>query len=139
MKVKLGKASVLAPSPIPEHQSNSMQLSIEFGTYPRGKECSIFAAPIDVYLFEDHEKQWIDEDVRNWVIPDLVVVCDNNKIKNSRILGTPDLVIEIISPSTAKVDRMDKRLAYQQAEVKEYWIVDPANELVEIFYWKMAH
>src|SRR5699024_11563117 len=68
--------------------------------------------------------------------PDLVVVCDKNKIKKSKIIGVPDLVIEIISPSTAKIDRMDKRLAYQRAGVKEYWIVDPANQLIEAYLLK---
>lgn len=131
-----GEIIRLAPSPIPEHQSISMQLSIEFGTYLRGKDCRVFAAPIDVYLFEDHEKEWKEEDVKNWVIPDLVVVCDKNKIKKSKIIGVPDLVIEIISPSTAKIDRMDKRLAYQRAGVKEYWIVDPANQLIEAYLLK---
>lgn len=128
-----GKIISMAPSPLPEHQSISMQLSIEFGSYLRGKECNVFAAPIDVYLFEDYRKEWIDEHVRNWVIPDLIVICDKNKVKKSKIIGSPDMVIEIISPSTAKIDRMDKRLAYGKAGVKEYWIIDPANQLVEVY------
>lgn len=131
-----GEIISMAPSPTPEHQSISMQLSIEFGTYLRGKECRVFAASTDVYLFEDYKKEWIDEHIKNWVIPDLFVVCDHNKIQKNKIVGPPDLVIEIISPSTAKVDRMDKRLAYQRAGVKEYWIVDPANQLVEVYLLK---
>ncbi|MDA7026445.1 Uma2 family endonuclease [Bacillus sp. CLL-7-23] len=47
--------------------------------------------------------------------------------------GAPDLVIEIISPATAKIDRLDKRLTYQRSGVKEYWIVDPANQSVEVY------
>jgi len=128
-----GKIISMAPSPTPEHQAVSMQLSIEFGSYLRGKDCSVLAAPIDVYLFEDYQKEWIDEKVRNWVCPDLIVVCDKNKIQKNRIVGAPDLVVEILSPATAKIDRMDKRLAYGRAGVKEYWIVDPANQLVEVY------
>lgn len=131
-----GRIISMAPSSLPEHQEISMQLSIEFGTYLRGKTCRVYAAPIDVYLFENAQKKWIDENVRNWVIPDLVVICDPNKIKRSKILGAPDLVVEIISSSSAKIDRMDKRLAYQRAGVKEYWIIDPANQVVEVYLLK---
>ncbi|WP_172418502.1 Uma2 family endonuclease [Geobacillus icigianus] len=128
-----GNIISMAPSPTPEHQSISLQLSIEFGMYFRGKDCRVLAAPIDVYLFEDHRKGWMDENVRNWVCPDLVVICDKNKIQKNRIVGAPDLVIEILSPATAKIDRMDKRIAYERAGVKEYWIVDPANQVVEVY------
>lgn len=131
-----GEIIGMAPSPTPEHQSISMQLSVEFGSYLRGKECRVFAASTDVYLFEDYQKEWVDDHVKNWVIPDLFIVCDQNKIQKTKIIGSPDLVVEIISPSTAKVDRMDKRLAYQRAGVKEYWIVDPANQLVEVYLSK---
>ncbi|WP_066365210.1 Uma2 family endonuclease [Neobacillus fumarioli] len=131
-----GRIISMAPSSLPEHQEISMQLSIEFGTYLRGKTCRVYAAPIDVYLFENAQKKWIDENVQNWVIPDLVVICDPNKIKRSKILGAPDLVVEIISSSSAKIDRMDKRLAYQRAGVKEYWIIDPANQVVEVYLLK---
>nr|WP_233134468.1 Uma2 family endonuclease [Geobacillus sp. 46C-IIa] len=75
----------------------------------------------------------MDENVRNRVCPDLVVICDKNKIQKNRIVGAPDLVVEILSPATAKIDRMDKRIAYERAEVKEYWIVDPANQVVEVY------
>lgn len=131
-----GKIISMAPSPQPIHQEISMQLSIEIGSYLRGKECRAFAAPIDVFLFEDTNQKWIDENVRNWVIPDLIVVCDPNKIKRNKILGAPDLVVEIISASSAKIDRIDKSLAYQRAGVKEYWIIDPANQLVEVYRLK---
>lgn len=128
-----GNIISMAPSPTSEHQSVSLQLSIEFGMHLRGKDCRVLAAPIDVYLFEDHRKGWMDENVRNWVCPDLVVICDKNKIQKNRIVGAPDLVVEILSPATAKIDRMDKRIAYERAGVKEYWIVDPANQVVEVY------
>lgn len=131
-----GKMISMAPSPLPEHQEISMQMSIEIGSYLRGKDCRAFAAPIDVYLFEDSRKKWVDENVRNWVTPDLIVVCDPNKIKRNKILGAPDMVIEIISSSSAKIDRIDKRLAYQRAGVREYWIIDPANQIVEVYLLK---
>lgn len=126
----------MAPSSLPEHQDISMQLSIEIGSFLRGKACKAFAAPIDVYLFEDVNTKWVDENVRNWVIPDLIIVCDPNKIRKNKILGAPDFAIEIISPASAKIDRLDKRLAYQRAGVREYWIIDPANQIVEVYLLK---
>ncbi|MBP3040862.1 Uma2 family endonuclease [Bacillaceae bacterium Marseille-Q3522] len=130
-----GRIISMAPSPLPEHQSVSTQLSIEIGSYLRGKRCQIFSAPIDVYLF-DNSKNWVDDTVKNWVIPDIIVVCDSSKIMKNGISGAPDLVVEIISPSTAKIDRMDKRLAYQRAGVKEYWIIDPYNKTLETYLLK---
>lgn len=128
-----GKIISMAPSPIPEHQDIAAQLTTEFAIYLRGKTCRVYPAPIDVFLFEDVKKKWIDDSVKNWVIPDLVVVCDPDKIQRSKIIGAPDLIIEIISPGSAKIDRMDKRVAYQKAGVKEYWIVDPANQTIEVY------
>ncbi|WP_368993607.1 Uma2 family endonuclease [Caldifermentibacillus hisashii] len=125
------------PSVSPKHQEVSMQLSIEFGSYLRGKRCKVFAGDIDVYLFED-KKGWDSEKVKNWVIPDMVIVCDPDKIKKHGIVGAPDFALEILSPSSAKIDRMDKRWAYSKAGVKEYWIVDPANQLVEVYLLKEA-
>ncbi|MCM3799828.1 Uma2 family endonuclease [Caldibacillus thermoamylovorans] len=123
------------PSVSPKHQEVSMQLSIEFGSYLRGKRCKVFAGDIDVYLFED-KKGWDSEKVKNWVIPDMVIVCDPDKIKKHGIVGAPDFALEILSPSSAKIDRMVKRWAYSKAGVKEYWIVDPANQLVEVYLLK---
>ena len=125
------------PSVSPKHQEVSMQLSIEFGSYLRGKRCKVFAGDIDVYLFED-KKGWDSEKVKNWVIPDMVIVCDPDKIKKHGIVGAPDFALEILSPSSAKIDRMVKRWAYSKAGVKEYWIVDPANQLVEVYLLKEA-
>lgn len=125
------------PSVSPKHQEVSMQLSIEFGSYLRGKRCKVFAGDIDVYLFED-KKGWDSEKVKNWVIPDMVIVCDPDKIKKHGIVGAPDFALEILSPSSAKIDHMVKRWAYSKARVKEYWIVDPANQLVEVYLLKEA-
>lgn len=123
------------PSVSPKHQEVSMKLSIEFGSYLRGKRSKVFAGDIDVYLFET-TKGWDSEKVKNWVIPDMVIVCDPDKIKKHGIVGAPDFALEILSPSSAKIDRMDKRWAYSKAGVKEYWIVDPANQLVEVYLLK---
>lgn len=120
----------MSPSPTPNHQEILGELFIEFGSYLRGKECRAFISPIDVCLSD--EKEDMDK-VQEWVIPDLVVVCDKNKIGDKRIIGTPDLLVEVLSPSTAKHDRLTKYNRYQRAGVKEYWIVDPIYNNIEVY------
>ena len=74
---------------------------------------------------------WFDEE--GFVVPDLVVVCDNEKIQSKGCIGSPDLVIEVMEPSTALEDKGLKRRLYRDMGVKEYWIVDLSYSLVEIF------
>lgn len=124
----------MTPAPTPKHQMIQVELSVEFGSFLRGKECQLFTAPIDVCLFAS--KETAHKDIKNWVQPDLLIVCDQNKIEEKRIIGAPDLVIEILSPSTARNDRLLKYNKYEEAGVKEYWIVDPLYETVEVFSLK---
>jgi Uma2 family endonuclease len=126
-----GEIISMSPSPTPKHQDILRELTIELGTYLRGKDCKIFTSPLDVCLFAD--KSIPHNNIKNWVEPDLIVVCDKDKIGEKRILGAPDLVIEILSPSTAKNDRVLKFHAYEKAGVKEYWIIDPFNQTVEVY------
>jgi len=109
-------------SPTVRHQELSMRLSVVMGPFFKGKPCRLFAAPLDVVLSEDTVVQ-----------PDLLVVCDPTKITGACIRGTPDLVIEILSPSSASYDRLLKFKRYADAGVKEYWLVSPELALIEIF------
>lgn len=126
-----GNVISMSPSPTPKHQDVVDELTAEFKMYLRGKECMAFSSPIDVCLFAKKETNL--EDIKDWVQPDLVVVCDKNKIGDKNITGAPDLVIEVLSPSTARNDRLIKFNSYERAGVKEYWIVDPYNMSVEIY------
>jgi Uma2 family endonuclease len=126
-----GQIISMSPAPTPNHQQVQRELLAEFVMYLRGKNCSVFGAPIDVCLFA--EKMTSNDKIKDWVQPDIVVVCDRNKINPKNIVGAPDLAIEILSPSTARNDRVTKYNNYQKAGVKEYWIVDPSNEYVEVF------
>jgi Uma2 family endonuclease len=69
-------------------------------------------------------------------IPDVVVVCDPKKPSTNYVVGAPDLVVEILSPSTASRDRILKLNAYKDEGVREYWIVDPFHKTVEVFFWE---
>ena len=109
-------------SPSVRHQGVSIRLTVTLDRFFRGKPCRLFAAPLDVVLSEDTVVQ-----------PDLLVVCDPKKITGSCIRGVPDLVIEILSPSSASNDRLLKFKKYADAGVKEYWLVSPELALIEIF------
>jgi len=85
----------------------------------RGKECKFFSEPL-VQLGADE------------VVPDICVVCDRSKLTKTRIVGAPDLVIEILSPSTRKKDVEEKYPLYEECGVREYWMVDPQSGHVEI-------
>lgn len=118
-----GEAYNMTPAPNILHQSISMKLSSQFVLYSRNKECRVFAAPFDVLLGED------EENAESVVQPDLLIICDKEKLKSGKYcFGAPDLIIEILSPSTMKKDMREKYLLYQKYGVKEYWIVDPDSK-----------
>ena len=108
------------------HQIINTQLTWQFAGFLKGKPCILLGEP-DVRLFPQ-----ADQSDNTLVEPDLVVVCDHTKIGRWSCNGLPDLVIEILSPSTALKDKREKLALYGQAEVKEYWIVDPLKRTVKV-------
>lgn len=117
-----GEAYAMTPAPTTRHQRLIGQIFSEFNQFFRGKRCEPFIAPTDVVL-----------DDRNIVQPDILVVCDPAKITEKNIQGTPDLIIEILSPATAIKDRREKRGLYERFGVREYIIIDPLGETAERF------
>ena len=119
----------LMSSPTVNHQEILGEISFQIRKYLEGKKCKVFIAPLDVKLSgeEDDKKEF------NVVQPDIMVVCDKEKIKERNILGAPDLVIEILSKSTAQHDRLTKLNLYQNFGVKEYWIVSPEEKNISVF------
>ena len=113
--------------PSTSHQRVSMRLSQLYANFLKGKTCEVFAAPFGVRLFPKEDKT--DDTV---VEPDIVVVCDSSKIDERGCNGAPDLVIEILSPSSRRKDRSLKRELYQKAKVREYWIVSPDDSEIEV-------
>ena len=118
-------------TPSPEHQEISMNLSTQISVYLKGKTCKVYAAPFSVRLTKGDEKK--DEEIKKVFEPDITVVCDKSKIDKQGCKGTPDLIIEIISPSSIKHDRVTKFNQYEKAGVVEYWIVEPEGKLVSVF------
>lgn len=117
-----GVAYNMTPAPRTQHQILSGRLNRVFHNYFSGKKCVPFAAPTDVVFDDD-----------NLVQPDLLVVCDRSKITEANIQGAPDLIIEILSPSTSRKDRREKKSLYERFGVREYILVDPSNEIVQRF------
>lgn len=116
-----------APSRV--HQEILMELSKQLAVYLTGKSCKIYPAPFCVRL--DNVKN--DSDVKNVVEPDITVVCDSSKLDERGCNGSPDMIIEILSPSSVKKDRFIKFNTYEKAGVREYWIVEPDEKLVSVF------
>jgi len=120
-----GRAYSMSPAPKPRHQRVLWNLVQIFAQHrDKLKNCTPFIAPTDVVF-----------DERNVVQPDLFIVCDEKKITEDYIQGPPDLVIEIVSPSTEVKDKREKRLLYERFGVKEYLIVNPEPDraYVEVF------
>ena len=118
----------MSPAPSRFHQEVSQNLSGCFYENFKRQSCRVFVAPFDVRLQIKNEKK--DETV---VQPDLCIVCDENKLDDKGCNGSPDLIVEIISPNNSKHDIHTKFNLYQEAGVQEYWIVDPTDKLILIY------
>ncbi|MCL1822683.1 MAG: Uma2 family endonuclease [Oscillospiraceae bacterium] len=114
-------------SPSRIHQEILGILHVRLFNFLEGKPCRVFISPLDVRLNANKEKS--DNSI---VQPDLLVVCDKSKVDVQSINGAPDFVIEVLSPSTASYDFIVKLNKYIQAGVREFWIVDPVTETVQV-------
>jgi Uma2 family endonuclease len=117
-----GEAWDMTPAPSTRHQRIVVRFSAILDAALAGRPCVVFTAPTDVVLS--------DNDV---VQPDVLVVCDKKKITNANIQGAPDIIIEVMSSSTARKDRREKRALYEKTGVSEYILADPDGEYVERF------
>ncbi|MCL2399377.1 MAG: Uma2 family endonuclease, partial [Defluviitaleaceae bacterium] len=111
-------------SPSRAHQEVSAALLTELHIFLRGKKCKVFHAPFDVRLNAATKDDIV-------VQPDILVICDEKKIENGKhCIGAPDFVVEILSPSTSRKDKIIKSRRYFDAGVKEYWLIDPEDRTV---------
>jgi Uma2 family endonuclease len=125
---------VALASPSDTHQDISGEIYFQLKSYLRGKQCKAYYAPFDVRLFEEDGES--PEDVDFVLQPDLMVVCDKNKVDRHGVHGAPDLVVEVLSPATARYDKIIKLSLYQRAGVPEYWIADPVSRSVSVYTLK---
>jgi Uma2 family endonuclease len=125
-----GQAWAMSPAPTTRHQELSRRLERALDDRLRDKACRMFHAPFDVLLPEGEEP---DGEVDTIVQPDIVVYCDPSKLTEAGARGAPDLVVEILSPSTSKKDLNEKFSLYERHGVREYWVVDPAGEWLCVY------
>ena len=121
----------MSPAPLKRHQDLSKYLERQFDNYLLDKDCTMYHAPFDVRLSEQPNAS--DNYIDTVVQPDILVVCDKSKLDERGCNGAPDLIIEILSPSTAAKDTKEKFDLYQRFGVKEYWIVQPVDKTVMVF------
>lgn len=113
-------------TPMTVHQRILVRLILKIGSYIENNKgnCELLPAPFGVYIKKDD---------RNYVEPDISVICHEEKLDEKGCHGAPDWVIEIVSPSSRKMDYVRKSTLYQETGVREYWIVDPQKEMVTIY------
>lgn len=119
-----------AAAPRMSHQKISMRLSVEFFNFLKGKTCQVFHAPFDVRLPVKSKR---NQDIDTVVQPDLCVVCDPGKLDDAGCIGAPDLVVEILSPGNNKRELKNKYEVYEEAGVKEYWVIHPNEQTLLIY------
>ena len=120
----------MTPAPSTNHQRVLGELFSAIKLYLKGKPCEVFVAPFDVRLPRSSENE---EDTSTVVQPDLTIICDPHKIDRRGCQGSPDLVIEITSPSTLPKDMKHKLIRYEEAGIPEYWIVHPEGKTVLVY------
>jgi Uma2 family endonuclease len=121
----------MSPAPKRMHQSASGNLSFAIRQYMQERGCQVYDAPFDVRLPVQNKRK--PEQIYTVVQPDISVICDLAKLDDDGCLGSPDWVIEITSPRTAKKDFDEKFHLYEQSGVREYWIVQPNDKSVNVY------
>lgn len=120
-----GQIYNMAP-PNTKHQMLVMDLSYQIKSYIQSNngECKVIPSPFAVFL---------NEDDRNYVEPDISIICDQSKLTDKGCNGAPDWIIEIVSPSSRQMDYYKKLFKYRTAGVREYWVVDPDRQIVTVY------
>ncbi len=123
-----GKIYYMAP-PGTKHQSIVSELHYQIKDYINRNNggCDVFPAPFAVFL---------NGDDTNYVEPDISVICDKDKLTEKGCNGSPDWVIEVVSPSSKVMDYFTKLFKYRTAGVREYWIVDPVKERITVYFFE---
>ena len=120
-----GQIYYMAP-PSRKHQKILLSLSRVISDYidKNNGACEVDLAPFSVFL---------NENDKNYVEPDISIICDQNKLNDKGCVGAPDWIIEIVSPSSKRMDYMIKLFKYRTAGVREYWIVDPDKDRITLY------
>ncbi len=118
-----GKVVAMSPRPAWNHMAVSGNIYRIFSNYLNGKKCTPIQDGFDLFLTD-----------KDRFVPDFMVVCDPDKIKPDGVHGAPDLVVEVLSPSTMRNDKTRKKDVYARCGVREYWLVDPVSKSIEAYH-----
>lgn len=122
----------MTPAPAPFHQTIVLNISGELRTFLGKGDCQVFVAPFDVRLSAEDDY----DNPETIIQPDVSVVCQKERLDNKGLKGAPELVVEVLSPSTVLKDRNEKRSLYREFGICEYWIVDPLYKTIERHVFK---
>ena len=128
-----GEAYAMAPAPSVSHQTLVLNMARQIDEALDGTPCRALIAPLDVLLPKVDEADEADDSISTVVQPDILVVCDPEKITERNVRGAPDWIIEVLSPATARHDHLTKRALYQGAGVREYWLVHPVDRILTVY------
>lgn len=126
-----GDAYFMTPAPNLDHQEVAGEVYRQIANALTGKKCRVFIAPIDVRLAQQQGEA--DKQIDTVVQPDVLVVCDPNKLDRRGVRGTPDWILEVLSPATASHDQIKKRDLYERHGVREYWLVHPVDRVLTMY------
>ena len=125
-----GVVYMMSPALILAHQDVAGEIFFQAKQALRGKPCRAMIAPLDVRLPRSAEA---DEETDVVVQPDVLVVCDASKLDRRGVRGAPDWVVEVLSPSSASRDQIEKRRIYERHGVLEYWLVHPTDRILTVY------
>jgi Uma2 family endonuclease len=128
-----GKIFPMSPAPNVKHQQISFRMSGKFYNYFRNQPCRVFCAPFDVRLLDKKKSEKGDKNIYTVVQPDLCVICDKSKLDEQGCIGSPDLIVEILSKGNSKKEMRIKYDLYEETGVGEYWVVFPYEQVLQQF------
>ena len=134
MRELIGGIARLMSAPNTKHATVSGEMFYSMSSYIKKRKgnCKVFHAPFDVRLPKRPE-DIRDDKIDTVVQPDICVICDLSKIDERGCIGAPDMVVEVLSPSSRQYDYVHKREKYESSGVKEYWVVAPLSKTVDVF------
>jgi len=131
-----GKIFKMSPAPSFKHQQIAGNIFAAMYIFLKSKECKVLIAPVDVRLKGKtyRKKELRDDEITTVVQPDIIVVCDEEKLKDERsVYGAPELVVEILSPGNTRTETKYKFDLYEENGVEEYWVVYPEFKQIHVF------
>jgi Uma2 family endonuclease len=131
-RVELIKGKIFEMSPAPNrfHQKIAGDIYRQIGNFLEGKSCEVYTAPFDVRI---PRKSKSDKEIITVLQPDVCVICDLSKLDKKGCIGAPDIIVEVLSPGNNSKELTKKYEVYEEAGVKEYWVVSPQDQWMRIY------